>query len=93
MFGGGGGVYISGTEHNMQLKFSILTYLTHIKTLLEYYHVSLIIDDLLYVKDGNLYRLVLKNKFPAMFFLKKPFSSLVGISLFILQTLSKILIH
>ena len=39
-----GDVYISGTEQNMTLKFSILTYLTHIDTLLEYYHASVIID-------------------------------------------------
>ena len=42
-----GGMYIlsiSGTEHNMKLKLSMLTYLTHIKPILEYYHASVIID-------------------------------------------------
>ena len=39
-----GDVYISGTEHNIMLKFSMLTYLTHINTLLDYYHASVIID-------------------------------------------------
>ena len=35
---------ISGIEQNMKLKFSLLTYLTHINTILEYYHASVIID-------------------------------------------------
>ena len=47
-----GSVYISGTEHNMTLRFSMLTYLTHINTLLEYYHASVIID-VLYLEDGS----------------------------------------
>ena len=38
----GGEVMFSGTEH-MKLKFSMLTYLTHINTILEYYH-ALVID-------------------------------------------------
>ena len=42
--GGGGGVIISGTEQNMKLKLSLLSYLTHINTILEYYHASVIID-------------------------------------------------
>ena len=37
-------VIISGTEQNIKLKFSLLTYLTHIDTILEYYHASVIID-------------------------------------------------
>ena len=40
-------VIISGTEHNMKLKFSMLTYLTHINTILEYYHASVIIDHMM----------------------------------------------
>ena len=39
-----GDVIISGTEQNMKLRLSLLTYLTHINTTLEYYHASLIID-------------------------------------------------
>ena len=38
-----GDVIISGTEHNMKFKFSMLTYLTYINTILEYYHASVII--------------------------------------------------
>ena len=34
--GAGGGVIISGTEQNMKLKLSLLSYLTHINTILEY---------------------------------------------------------
>ena len=41
---GGGEVIISGTQQNMKLKFSLLTYLTHINTILEYYHASVVID-------------------------------------------------
>ena len=37
MFSGGGEVFSSGTEHNMKLKFSMVIYLTHINTILEYY--------------------------------------------------------
>ena len=37
-------IYISGTEHNMTLKFSMLTYLTHMNTRLEYYHALVNID-------------------------------------------------
>ena len=36
-----GGAYISGTEHNWKLKFSMQPgiYLTHLNTIFEYYHV------------------------------------------------------
>ena len=37
-------VIISSTEQNMKLKFSLLTYLTHVNTILEYYHDSVIMD-------------------------------------------------
>ena len=40
----GGGVYISGTEHNVKLKFSMQAYLTFINTILEYCHALVIID-------------------------------------------------
>ena len=39
----GGDVIISGTEQNMKLKFSLLTYLTHINTILEYNRALMII--------------------------------------------------
>ena len=39
-----GDVYISGTEHNITLTFSMLTNLTHMNTLSEYYHASVNID-------------------------------------------------
>ena len=35
-------IIFSGTEHKMKLKFSMLTYLTHINTILEYYHALVI---------------------------------------------------
>ena len=35
---------LSQLHHNIKLKFSMLTYLTHIHTILEYYHASVIID-------------------------------------------------
>ena len=72
-----GDVYISVTEHNMKLKFSMQTHLTHINTILEYCHASVIIDnaDVLYLEDWNGHSLVLKNKTATIFFLKKPFSS------------------
>ena len=38
------GMYISGTEHNMKLKFRMLTFLTCINTILEHYNASVIID-------------------------------------------------
>ena len=66
--GGGGGVIISSTEQNMKLKFSLLTYLTHINTTLECYHASVIYDvDVLYLEDGTVHRLLLKNKTAATF--------------------------
>ena len=71
-------VYTSGTEHNMKLKFRMLTHQAHINAILEYHTASVIIDlnaDVLYLKDENVCRLVLKNKTATMFFLKKPFSS------------------
>ena len=41
---------ISDTEHNLKLKFSMETYLTHIITIFEYYHASVILGnvDILY---------------------------------------------
>ena len=41
---------ISGTEHNRKLKFSRQTYLTHINTIFEYCHASVILGnvDVLY---------------------------------------------
>ena len=58
-------MYIS-TEHNSQLKFSIQTHVTHINTISEYFHASLVLDsvDVLYLEDGTVYRSrsVLKNK-------------------------------
>ena len=38
------GVYIAGREHNLKLKFSMLTCRTYINTILEYYHSSVTID-------------------------------------------------
>ena len=43
-WGGWGGCNYLRIEYNMKLKFSMLTYLTHINTVLEYYHASVIID-------------------------------------------------
>ena len=38
-----GDVYISGTEQNRKLNLSMQTHLTHINTILEYCHASVII--------------------------------------------------
>ena len=63
-----GDVIISGTQQNIKLKFSLLTYLTHINTILDDI-------DVLYLEDRNEHRLLLKNKTATMFFLKKTFST------------------
>ena len=56
------------------MKFSIQTHLTHINTILEYCHASVIIDnaDILYLKDWNVQSGSEKNP-QLCFFLKKPF--------------------
>ena len=74
-------VIISGTEHNMKLKFSMLTYLTQ-----SYKHYSgrlpcssdhrSMMSMFLYLEVGNVYRLLLKNKIATMLFLKKTFPNL-----------------
>ena len=53
----------------------MLTHLTHIDTIFEYYHDSMILgnEDVLYLEDGNVYRLVLKTKPQLCFFSKKLF--------------------
>ena len=53
--GGCTGVSISGTDHKRKLKISIQTYLTHINTIFEYYHASVILGNVnvLYLQDGN----------------------------------------
>ena len=57
----------------MKLKFSKLTYLTHINTILKYYYVSVIID-VLYVLYLEVHRLILKKTKPQLcFFLKNLF--------------------
>ena len=70
---------IVSTEHNMKLKVSMLTYLTHINPIFEDYHVSMIIDlyvNVLYLEQiKNAYRLVLENQTATMSFRKKTFSS------------------
>ena len=67
---------ISGTEHR-KLKFSMQTHLTHMNTILEYCHDSVIIDnaDVFYLEDWSVHSLILKEK-ATMFFLKNIF--LVG---------------
>ena len=55
-----GDIYISGTKHNRKLKwkFSMQTHLTHINTIFEYCHASVIIDnvlDVVYLEDENIY--------------------------------------
>ena len=62
----------------MHLKFNMLTHLTHRNTIFEYDHASMILgnEGVLYLEDGDVYRLILKNKTATMFFLKKTFSSL-----------------
>ena len=59
----------------MKLKFNMLTHLTHINTIFEYYHASIVLgnEDVLYLEDGNVYRLVLKNKTTTFFLLKNLF--------------------
>ena len=59
----------------MKLKFNMLPHLTHINTIFEYYYASVILgnEDVLYLEDGNVYRLVLQNKTATMFFLKNIF--------------------
>ena len=48
-------VCISGTEYNRKLKFSMLTYLTHINTIFEYCLASVNVDNVnvLYLENGN----------------------------------------
>ena len=60
-----GGVYISGTEHNWKLKFSMQTHLTHINNIFDYYLNNV---DVLYLEDGNAYRPVLKKIKPQLCF-------------------------
>ena len=50
-----GGVHISGTKQSRKLKFSRQTYLSHIKIIFEYCHVSVLLDnvDVLNLEDGN----------------------------------------
>ena len=68
--------YITCTEHNWKLKFSMQSHLTDTNALFEYCHASENLEkDILYLEYGNVYRLVLKNKTATMFFLKIPFSS------------------
>ena len=59
-------IYFSDIEHNAKLNFSLETHLTHINTIFEYCHASVILDnvDVLYLEEENLCRLKL-------FFLKK----------------------
>ena len=49
------------------------SYLTHINIIFEYFQASVIIDnvDVLYLEEGNVYRLVLKNNTATMFFSQK----------------------
>ena len=76
MFRVGGDVYIAGIEHR-KLKCIMQTHLTHLNTTLEYFHASVILDnlDVLYLEGQNVFRSVLKNKTSTVtvFFLKKPF--------------------
>ena len=69
------GMHISQVQ-NMKLKFSMLTHINP-TCILEYYHASVIINlDVLYLEDGNVHRLFLKNQNRNyVFFLKKTFSS------------------
>ena len=71
------GVYISGTEQKLKLKFSMQTYLTHLNSIFEYYHASVNLDReyVLHLEDENVYRPVLKNKTATMCFCQKNFSS------------------
>ena len=72
--------YISGTEHNWKLKFSIQTRLTYINNIFGYYHANgNANDNALYLVYGNAYRprpvLKITSKTGTMFFLKKTFPS------------------
>ena len=49
-------LYITGTECNRKLKFSRPTSLTHMNIIFEYCHVSVILLDVLYLEDGNVYK-------------------------------------
>ena len=50
-------------------------HLIHINTIFEYFHSSVILDNVnvLYLKNGNVHRPLLKNNNVTMFFLKKSF--------------------
>ena len=76
------GIYISGTEHNWKLKFSMETHLTSINAIFEYCHGSVNLDDedVLYLKYWNVSTcgIVLKNEMATIFFSKNLFSSPVG---------------
>ena len=54
-------VYILGTEHDLELKFSMQTNLTDINTIFEYCHASVNLNNVyvLYLEYGNVYRPVL----------------------------------
>ena len=67
---------ISGTEYKRKLKLSMQTHQTHINTVFEYCHASVILDNInvLYLEDLNEYRSAVKNKNRNyVFFLKKLF--------------------
>ena len=51
-------VYILGTEHDLELKFSMQTNLTDINTIFEYCHASVNLNSVyvLYLEYGNVYR-------------------------------------
>ena len=68
MFCGGCTVCMSGAEHSWKLKFIMQTYLTHVNIILEYCHASVVLEnvDVLYLEDGNVCRLVLKNSTTTM---------------------------
>ena len=54
------------------------THLTHINTIFEHFDASVIlenVDFVLYLKDANIYKPILKTKTATMFLFKKTFSS------------------
>ena len=67
------GMYISGTQHQLKLKFSIQTNLAHKNTTFEYCHglMNLGYVDVLFLENENVCRPVLKNITATMLFQSK----------------------
>ena len=64
-----GDLYISFTEHSSKFEFNMQTYLTQINYIFEYFHASVIFDnvDVLYLEERYVCRPALQNNTATMF--------------------------